>query len=42
VELGINFIDTAWFYGPLVANRNWDARRIALSSDEVAAIAKQG
>jgi pyridoxine 4-dehydrogenase len=21
VELGINFIDTAWFYGPLVANR---------------------
>jgi aryl-alcohol dehydrogenase-like predicted oxidoreductase len=21
VELGVNFIDTAWFYGPLVANR---------------------
>src|SRR3954465_9114490 len=21
VELGINFIDTAWFYGPLVSNR---------------------
>src|SRR5690349_4060040 len=21
VELGINFIDTAWYYGPLVANR---------------------
>jgi pyridoxine 4-dehydrogenase len=21
VELGINFVDTAWFYGPLVANR---------------------
>jgi pyridoxine 4-dehydrogenase len=21
IELGINFIDTAWFYGPLVANR---------------------
>jgi pyridoxine 4-dehydrogenase len=21
VELGINFLDTAWFYGPLVANR---------------------
>jgi aryl-alcohol dehydrogenase-like predicted oxidoreductase len=21
VELGINFIDTAWFYGPLVANQ---------------------
>ena len=21
VELGVNFIDTAWYYGPLVANR---------------------
>ena len=21
IELGINFIDTAWYYGPLVANR---------------------
>src|SRR3954468_14987416 len=21
IELGVNFIDTAWFYGPMVANR---------------------
>lgn len=45
VDLGVNLIDTAWYYGPLVANRliaDWEARRIALSADEMAAIAEQG